>query len=115
VPGELRYDGRLLAADSLPAGVREALAGASAGDFRMYVDDAGRHHFLLVRERIAPRPRALEDVRDDVAQRVFSVERNAELAEWTRQMRERSEIRVFVDAESLGRLASGKAGSARGE
>lgn len=115
VPEELRYDNRLLSLASLPAGVRAALAGAGSGDYRLYAETPTRHHVLFVRDRVAAKPQALAQVHDDLARRVFGEEREVVLADWTRTMRERSAIRLFVDAEKLRGLAASSIESAGGE
>jgi hypothetical protein len=106
LPDELRFDGRLLLISSLAPGVRDALVGATPGSYRRY-DEEGRHLVLFLRDRIAPRPRTLEEVHDELRARLFAERRESALAEFTRKLREASEIRVFVDRDELRALAAG--------
>jgi len=108
VPEELRFDNRLLMLSILPAGVQEALTGAPSGSYRLYGEAPGRNHVLFVRDRVAPRPRADAQVRDEVRARVFADEREVALAEFSRKLRQASEVRLFVDSEALRTLAAGE-------
>jgi hypothetical protein len=108
IPEGLRFDrSRLLAVDSLPRPLLEAIAGAGAGSFRLYTDGPERHHVLAILERIAARARPLEAVRESIAQRVFADERERVVKDWTRQLREASEIEILVDPAQLRALAGG--------
>ena len=106
LPEELRFDNRLILISSLPAGVREALVGATSGTYRRY-DEGPWHLVLFVRDRIAPRPRTIDEVHDEIRAKLFAEHRDAALAEFTRKLREASDVRVFVDRDGLRALAEG--------
>lgn len=104
-PVHLRFDARLVTVTSLSESVRKAIAGAETGNFRLYAETAERHQVLYVRQRIAAQPRPVDEVRGEVAQGVFAQERQASMDKWVRQLRDASEIQIFVDAEQLRDLA----------
>jgi hypothetical protein len=106
--GEIVFDGRPVLLLSLPASVRDALDGVPVGSYRRYDEAPGRHHVLLLRDRVAPRPRSFEEVRDEVRVRVFAEKREAALADYTTRLREASDVSVFVDRERLLALATGE-------
>jgi len=108
IPQELRFDRRLLLAiDGLPEGLIAAIAGAGAGDFRLYTETPERHHLLAVVERVAAKPQPLDDVRERIGQAVFADEREDVVKDWTRRLREASQVEILVDAEGLRNLAMG--------
>lgn len=111
LPAELRFDGRLAVRDSLPAEVRQALEGAGAGAFRLFVEPSGRSHVLAVRHLEPPRPAPLEEVHQDVARRLLDEKRNQAVAEWATKLRQVSEVKLFVTSEQLRELALQRAGA----
>lgn len=106
VPATLRFAGSLVMTTSLEAAVRETLAGASPGSYRLFVEPSGRAHVLLVRDRVPARPAPLDEVRMEVARRVFGKKRQETVDEWAAKLREASEIEIFVSSEQLRELAS---------
>ena len=53
-PGLLAFDGRPVTTDSMPDGMQKALAGAKAGEFRLYASPEGHFYVLAVQQVIAP-------------------------------------------------------------
>jgi len=97
----LQFGGRLLAVLALPAGIRDAVAGASAGDFRLYAQPEGAIYVLAVQEVLASRPRPFDEVRDPILQQAFLRKREQALDRWTADLREVSEIEVHADEQQL--------------
>ena len=107
VPEALRFDGRLLTRDSLPAEVQRSLEGATPGDFRLFTEGSGRAHVLAVRDSVPARPAPLDEVRMEVARKVFDEKRNQVMDEWTAKLRQASEVEIFATSEELRELAGG--------
>lgn len=107
----LEFDGSLLVTQSLPAGIRNAVAGAGNGEFRYYGEAAGPHYVLRVREVIPGRPQPFERVKSDLAVKRFGARREALIDEWAEKLRGASEVKVFATpaglAEILGLSAGG--------
>jgi len=110
IPGELRFEGRLVTRDSLPQDLVEAITGAETGDYRTYADGAGRYHVLFVQERIPATPSPLESVRNPVAREVFLRERAAAVEDYMQKLRKASDIEIRVGTEELRALASAGGG-----
>jgi hypothetical protein len=114
-PAELRFDRhRLVQLDSLPAALVDALAGAAAGDFRLWSESEGRHLVLALIERVPPKAQPLAEVRESIARSVFADKREAVVKEWKAKLRAASEVEILVDAARLRSLltAAQRAGSA---
>lgn len=99
-----RFEGQILALDGLEAELRDALAGASEGDFRLAVEPDGVTHVLRVVEVFSPQAKPFEQVKKEIAGKVFARKRQEILERWLGELRKASEIEVLVDKESLGTL-----------
>ena len=108
VPDPLRFDGRLLTAVSLPPEVLKSLEGAVPGDYRLFVEPGGRGHVLALRDRVPARPAPFEEVRMEVARRVFNQKRQASMDDWVAKLRGASEVKVFADSSQLRDLVARK-------
>jgi|GEM_PF-655495 len=97
----LKFDGRVLAVEILPEGVRDAVEGASAGDVRLYAQPGDAFYVLSVEQVFPASPQAFADVRDQILQRVFLVKREQALDQWTDDLRKASEIEIYADAEQI--------------
>jgi parvulin-like peptidyl-prolyl isomerase len=100
----LEFDGRLLTLSSLPDRVQDAVAGASAGQFRLYAQPDGPFYVLAVVELLPSRPREFADVRDQLLQRAFLLEREKAMDVWTDELRKASEIEVHADEARLAAI-----------
>jgi parvulin-like peptidyl-prolyl isomerase len=85
----------------LPDGVREAVAGAGAGEARLYADPDGTYRILFVRQIVPGRPLGFEAARDQVAAAVFRERRREAVDDWTAKLRAASEIEVLVTGDEL--------------
>jgi parvulin-like peptidyl-prolyl isomerase len=97
----LEFNGRERAVVSLPEGVRNVVEGASAGDVRFYADPGGAFYVLLVGEFTPPKPLEYSEVREQIAKILFEVKRQEVIENWLQQLKEASEIEIFVDDEEL--------------
>jgi hypothetical protein len=104
-PGEddslLVFRGAPLMVSTLPGEVRRAIEGAESGEYRTLHDPSGPFYVLLVREMIPSRPRPLEEVREDVAARLYGEKRQRALDEYAAKLREYSEVEVLLGGEDL--------------
>lgn len=98
------FGGQLLALPTLPSEVQDALAGAAAGDFRFCAQPEGPFHVLRVLEIFASTPKPYEEVKREIAGRVFSRKRQAVLERWTGELMKASEVEFLVDGDELDSL-----------
>lgn len=99
----LEFDGRPLLAGALPQGLRDALAGAGGGEYRLYGETGGPSYVLLVREVIPARVAPYESVRTDISHIVYARKRQAIVEEWTARLRAASEIEILATGDQLKR------------
>jgi hypothetical protein len=99
--GRLPADGSLVATASLPEPLQKAIAGAGEGEARLAGDEPGPWDVLLVRQKIPSAPRPYDEVREQVASRVFGARRKAALDEWIAKLRARSTIVVHAGPDEL--------------
>jgi hypothetical protein len=97
----LRFDDRLLSVPTLPEGIRGAVEGASAGDYRLYAQPGGAVYVLGVKEVVPSRPLPFKEVRDQILQKLFVRKREQALDRWTADLREASDIEIHADDEQL--------------
>ena len=104
-------DGRLVATASLPEALRKAIEGAREGEARLAGEDPGPWDVVVVRQKVAAAARPYEDVREQVAGKVFGERRKATLDDWIAKLRARSTITIHARPEELKAvLGLGRAG-----
>ena len=97
----LKFGGRVLAVAMLPKGVQQAVEGASAGDFRLYAQPGVAIYVLVVQETYPAQPLKLAEIRDQILQRLFVLKREQAMEQWTKQLRDASEIEVYATEEQI--------------
>ena len=97
----LKFGGRVLAVAMLPKGVQKAVEGASAGDFRLYAQPGVAIYVLVVQETYPAQPLSLAEIRDQILQRLFVLKREQAMEQWTKQLRDASEIEVYATEEQI--------------
>jgi hypothetical protein len=94
--GVLAFDGRPVTLSSMPEGLRTVVAGARAGDVRLYADGEGRHYVLAVQGVITPGPRPYEDVRDDIAKKLYAEKLKKNVDDYLAKLRAASSIEIHL-------------------
>lgn len=94
--GLLDFGDGLVAIDSMPSPVREALDGVSVGDARLYNDQQGHVYVLYVKREVPPRVQPFKDVRDDIAKAVYSKKLSQLMEKRAERLRKLYKVRVFV-------------------
>jgi hypothetical protein len=97
----LELNGRVLLTDSLPQGIRAAVAGVRKDEYRFYDDPQGPAYVLLIREVIPAEASPYESVRTDISKIVYSRKRQAVIEEWMAKLRAASEIEIFATGQQL--------------
>lgn len=94
--GLLSYEGSTLLSDSLPEGVRKALAGATPGEYRMYESPEGHVYVLYVQDLAPSRQEAFENVKNDISRKLFSEKLNKSVEDWAAKLKETADIRRYL-------------------
>jgi hypothetical protein len=94
--GVLAFDGRPVTTDSLPPGVQKMLASARAGDFRLYHGPDGRFYVLAIQQVIAPEAKPYEDVREEIAKKVYAEKLRQAVEEYARKLKAQGNVRTYL-------------------
>jgi hypothetical protein len=94
--GLLTFDGKLLTTASLPEGARKAVAGARAGDYRLYASPEGHFYALAIQEVTSSKPQPYEEARKEVGQRVVREKIKRAVEEYADKLRAASDVKVYL-------------------
>ncbi len=92
----LTFDGRPVTIDSMTNGVKKALAGAKAGEFRLYASPEGYFYVFAVQQLIAPNPRPYAEVRDEVAKRAYAEKLKKGVDDYAGRLRSQSKVETYL-------------------
>jgi hypothetical protein len=90
------FSGALLTVNSLPEAIRNAVADAKAGDFRLYTSPDNYHYLLAVNTVVPASVSPLEVERKGIFNKIFGDKINKELENWATKLREGYPVKVFV-------------------
>lgn len=90
-----RLDGTLSQA-SLPKELAAALAGAKAGDHRLYADPSSQFYTVHVVDVVPAKEQPFEEVQPKIREHLFYEQLNAAVKEWAGKLRKASDVKVFI-------------------
>jgi hypothetical protein len=96
VEGVLTFDGKPLMTKDLPAGLQKAIAGARAGDVRLYASPEGLFYVLAVQDVVSSKPQPYEDVRDTVSRRLYNDKLKQAIEDYAQKVRAMSDVKVYL-------------------
>jgi hypothetical protein len=88
--------GSILSANSISPGMAKAVAGARAGEYRLYQGAEGRFYVLLVEDIIPARPQPYEEVREPISKKVLDEKFIHSMEEWFSKLRAASSIKLYL-------------------
>jgi hypothetical protein len=94
--GVLALEGKLLTTGDLPDGLRKAIAGARAGDFRLYASPEGHFYAIAIQDVATPRVQPYEEVQREVAQRLVKEKIKRAVEEYVEKLRAASDVKVYL-------------------
>jgi parvulin-like peptidyl-prolyl isomerase len=94
--GVLVLDGRPVTTESMPDAMQRALRGAKAGDLRQYASAEGYFYVLSVQQVIAPVARPFDEVKDDIAKKMYGEKLNKNLEAYAGKLRAHSKIETYL-------------------
>ena len=92
----LALKGSVLATTSLPADMAKALAGARAGDFRLYESSDGRFYVLSVHEVMPEMQQPYQEVREMIGSKVFNEKFIQSMEDWFHKLRSASSVKLYL-------------------
>jgi hypothetical protein len=93
--GLLKFDGQLITQSSLPEKVQKAVAGANAGDFRLYESPGGQFYVLYIYQVVPARLQPFEEARQEIAKKVFEDKLKKSVELWADKLREYYPVKIY--------------------
>jgi parvulin-like peptidyl-prolyl isomerase len=94
--GLMTFDGRPIMSSELPEGVQKVVAGANAGDVRLYAAPEKYIYVLAIQGVVAPQPTPFEQVRRELAEKTMGVKIQKAVEEYAEKLRALSEVKVYL-------------------
>ncbi len=94
--GLVTLDGRPVTIDSMPAGMQKALAGSRNGEYRLYASPEGPFYVLAVQQVIAPTARPYDEVREEIAKKLYNEKLKKAVADYAGKLRAQSKVETYV-------------------
>jgi hypothetical protein len=95
-PGLLTFDGQPVLIDSMPDGLQKALAGARAEEFKLYASPEGHFYVLAVQQVIGATPRPYEDVKDEIAKKLYGEKIKKAVESYAGKLRAQSKVEAYL-------------------
>jgi len=102
--GLLQFDPHPVVTSSLPSGLRKALNGAVAGDYRLFGDGNGPFYVVFVRDIVPSQPQPYEEVKGGLQKKAFEEKREEAVLEWAKKLRSAYTVKTYVTRQSLGAI-----------
>lgn len=94
--GVMTFDGRPIMTSELPEGVQKAVAGANAGDVRLYAAPERYIYVLAIQGVVAAQPKPYEQVRRELAEKVIDVKIQKAVEEYAEKLRALSDVKIYL-------------------
>jgi hypothetical protein len=92
----LDLEGKPLVTKELPEDMQKALSGARAGDFKLYGSSGGHSYVLAVQEVAPSKPRPFNEVRQEIAMKVFNEKLKKAVEDFADKLRALSNVKIFL-------------------
>ncbi|HSQ78217.1 MAG TPA: peptidylprolyl isomerase, partial [Nitrospirota bacterium] len=96
------YEGRDLDAGEMPENLRQAVAGARKGDFRLYASSDGLFYVLAIAAVTPPQQKPFEEVSGLIEKTIFSDKFNQAVEDWFVKLRAASDVKVYLSGYPAG-------------
>jgi hypothetical protein len=95
-PNLLSFDGRPVMTGSMPEGARKALAGAKAGERRLYASPDGIFYVLSVQQVVAPAASPFAEVKEQVAKAAYGEKLKKAVEDYGLKLRAHSRVQTYL-------------------
>jgi hypothetical protein len=95
-PGLLAFDGQPVMVDSMPAGLQKSLADVKAGEPRLYASPEGPFYVLAVQQVLGSTARPYEDVREDIAKKLYGEKLKKGVETYAAKLRAQSKVETYL-------------------
>ncbi|BDG09220.1 hypothetical protein AMPC_23330 [Anaeromyxobacter paludicola] len=94
---QLRFDGKVVSANGLPAGLAKVLSGAKNGEYRLFSSaDGAEHYAVRVVEQVPPSVQPYADAREKLARELESEKIAAGLRDYAARLRKVQKVDVLI-------------------
>ncbi|MFZ3209259.1 MAG: peptidyl-prolyl cis-trans isomerase [Geobacteraceae bacterium] len=94
----MQFDGQMLSVKSLPEPLQKVLSGARKDDYKLYESPEGYYYALLILNNVPEKAQPLEEVKDDIAQKVTGLNLSKKIDEWFEKLREAYPVKIYLEA-----------------
>ena len=94
--GLLTFDGRPVTTDSMPIGMRKAVAGAKARESRLYASPEGHVYVLVVQQVLPPSAKPYAEVREAIAKKLYDEKIRKAVEEYAGKLRAQSKVETYL-------------------
>jgi parvulin-like peptidyl-prolyl isomerase len=93
--GDFLFDGNVFTVTGLDEGLKKALTGAKAGDYRIFSD--GKFSYVInINEEIPSQAQTYLQAREETAKKVFNEKLNQSVQDWTDKLRKAHKVKVYI-------------------
>ena len=93
----LELSGTVIVSPALDKGLKAALSGAGAGDFRLYESPEGYFYVISVVSVQPPETQDYLSVREPIAKQLYSEHVQAGVADWVEKLRSHATVKVYLN------------------
>ncbi len=87
---------KILSLNSLSPGMAKTIAGARAGEYRIYDGGEERYYVLSIEDAIPARPQPYEEVKGSVSEKVFNEKFVQAVEDWFGKLRSASSVKIYL-------------------
>lgn len=96
--GLLQFNEEALPLQSMPEPMQKVLKDARKGDYRLYESPEGYSYALFVKEKEEAKARPLEEVKDEVGQKVAWLNLTQDIDKWFKKLREAYPVKIYLES-----------------
>ncbi|ACH38143.1 hypothetical protein Gbem_1123 [Citrifermentans bemidjiense Bem] len=94
----LQFNEEALTLQSMPEPMQKVLKDAHKGDYRLYESPEGYSYALFVKEKEEAKARPLEEVKDEVGQKVAWLNLTQDIEKWFKKLREAYPVKIYLES-----------------
>jgi parvulin-like peptidyl-prolyl isomerase len=92
----LQFDGRTVSVSTFQPGLAKVLAGARAGEYRLFAADEAEVYVIRVLDQIPPSTQPYEQARDEIVKKLYSAKVDGAIADYAAKLRKAQRVDVLI-------------------
>ncbi len=92
----MSFEGKLVVVKDFPEGMQKAVAGARAGDSRIYESPKGHFYLLAIGEVVPEKPQPYQEIKGEIAKKVYSEKLKKAVEDLADQLRALSDVKIYL-------------------